>query len=435
MRAPLRTVIPPPPPWRVPLWLSPGQRVTLVLPREGASSSAGGGFTSRRLAEQQRVAATVAKVIGITNVEAIRFTLEGGTLQTVAFADLAASQIARAGDKPEEGSSAVLSPSDHTAHPNQVWSQRHRLWIASVRRHGAPKRIGKFDTPLEAALAQDAYVRAHRLEDENTLNFPDQAAGGRDGGGDLEDESGKGSETDGAGRQRRSSSSSSAAVGSRGRTGSPEQKQKQPKKHTRSSAGGQRMGGRKIGKRTASRYKGVSWVKAQKKWKVTLMIGGETLHLGRFAGELDAARAYDAYVMKKKLPRHLNRPDDSRAAQKYKPPPFTSRFRGVCWSKHCSKWEVGLHSTADLSLAYLSSSPPHIRSPGTGSTLSSSSHGTHPPPYLVLLSTVMPSSLPLVQPRLPPPPPLVGHAGSARCRGEEDEPWSLHNGAWCGARV
>lgn len=44
---------------------------------------------------------------------------------------------------------------------------------------------------------------------------------------------------------------------------------------------------------TSSAYKGVSWCPLHKKWRVTLRVNGKKRHLGYFAAESEAARAYD----------------------------------------------------------------------------------------------------------------------------------------------
>ena len=76
-------------------------------------------------------------------------------------------------------------PGDNPFHrtsqfPRQVWVVRDQLWRASVRKFGAPKTVGKFSTPLEAALAQDAYVLLHHLESENALNFGAESESAKD---------------------------------------------------------------------------------------------------------------------------------------------------------------------------------------------------------------------------------------------------------------
>jgi hypothetical protein len=42
-----------------------------------------------------------------------------------------------------------------------------------------------------------------------------------------------------------------------------------------------------------SKYRGVSWHKRAMKWVVQIKVRGRTLHLGYFADEMKAARAYD----------------------------------------------------------------------------------------------------------------------------------------------
>jgi hypothetical protein len=67
----------------------------------------------------------------------------------------------------------------------------------------------------------------------------------------------------------------------------------------------------------SSRYRGLCWNKKEKKWSALCTVNRNTVSLGRFWSEKDAARAYDAYLIKKKVPRHLNFPKASLAAQKH----------------------------------------------------------------------------------------------------------------------
>lgn len=55
------------------------------------------------------------------------------------------------------------------------------------------------------------------------------------------------------------------------------------------------LGGRRGKKRggCSSKFFGVCWQKASKKWAAAVCVGGANLHLGLFVNELDAARAYD----------------------------------------------------------------------------------------------------------------------------------------------
>jgi hypothetical protein len=47
----------------------------------------------------------------------------------------------------------------------------------------------------------------------------------------------------------------------------------------------------------ASSYKGVCWLIGNQKWRAEIMIDGHHRHLGCFAAEEDAARAYDAAAL------------------------------------------------------------------------------------------------------------------------------------------
>lgn len=50
--------------------------------------------------------------------------------------------------------------------------------------------------------------------------------------------------------------------------------------------------------RGVSKLKGVCWSKYHKRWKAQIRFGTVNTHIGYFASELDAARAYDAAALK-----------------------------------------------------------------------------------------------------------------------------------------
>lgn len=50
-------------------------------------------------------------------------------------------------------------------------------------------------------------------------------------------------------------------------------------------------------KEASSKYKGVSYKKATKKWRAQIGINGKKVHLGDFIDELDAAAAYDTAAL------------------------------------------------------------------------------------------------------------------------------------------
>lgn len=48
---------------------------------------------------------------------------------------------------------------------------------------------------------------------------------------------------------------------------------------------------------TSSRFKGVSWMRVNRKWRVRFQFNGIQKHLGLFVSEETAARAYDSYAI------------------------------------------------------------------------------------------------------------------------------------------
>jgi len=55
-----------------------------------------------------------------------------------------------------------------------------------------------------------------------------------------------------------------------------------------------------------SGYRGVSWNKAAKKWISKIKINSKPIHLGRFVNKIDAAKAYNQYIIDNKLEHTLN---------------------------------------------------------------------------------------------------------------------------------
>ena len=98
-------------------------------------------------------------------------------------------------------------------------------------------------------------------------------------------------------------------------------------------------------KNTSSRFRGVSWHKAFRKWFAQISIDGKKKTIGSYDDETEAARAYDATVRAQSLDKPLNFQDDlSTAPGVYVPPKKkrvgSSRFRGVHCKKTGGKWHA-----------------------------------------------------------------------------------------------
>ena len=89
---------------------------------------------------------------------------------------------------------------------------------------------------------------------------------------------------------------------------------------------------------------GVTWDKRRKKWRVQIRVDGKTKSFGSFPDEIAAARAYDAFVIAKKLNKPLNFPGGAAAKGHVVASWGTSRFRGVSWDKSSKKWVVSIRS-------------------------------------------------------------------------------------------
>ena len=64
----------------------------------------------------------------------------------------------------------------------------------------------------------------------------------------------------------------------------------------------------------SSKYFGVSWSKELEMWMAVVWDAGKRYHLGGFDNEIDAARAVDAFIVKKRLKKELNFPDERTTA-------------------------------------------------------------------------------------------------------------------------
>jgi len=104
---------------------------------------------------------------------------------------------------------------------------------------------------------------------------------------------------------------------------------------------------------TTSAFRGVSWNKKDRKWRVVIRIDGKRVFLGNFVGEEEAARAYDEAAAKIGRPVIALGASPAAAAPVAAAPPaepcepvvlrgpgITSQYKGVNWDKSAKKWKV-----------------------------------------------------------------------------------------------
>ncbi|GIL94369.1 hypothetical protein Vretimale_593, partial [Volvox reticuliferus] len=102
------------------------------------------------------------------------------------------------------------------------------------------------------------------------------------------------------------------------------------------------------GKRESA-YRGVYWDEKQNQWRAEIKENGGTTILGHFATQEDAARVYDAAVLRSGNKELLNFPLLAKPATNPHPGPkargprapgtrVTSQYKGVSWNSACSKW-------------------------------------------------------------------------------------------------
>jgi hypothetical protein len=109
------------------------------------------------------------------------------------------------------------------------------------------------------------------------------------------------------------------------------------------SAPRRKRSGRTMGGSRTSSFIGVSWSKGSKKWQAQIKFDLKQTHLGYYLEEDAAARAFDNFVVTRKLDRRLNFPDaKSAAGHTTTKVGKTSNYNGVCWDKWGRKWRAGI---------------------------------------------------------------------------------------------
>jgi len=92
-------------------------------------------------------------------------------------------------------------------------------------------------------------------------------------------------------------------------------------------------------RKTASKYRGVSWNLGYRKWRARITINNKVIHLGNFHSEEEAARAYAAAAVLRDQEKMNEGVEFSIPGRRTRPrAKDSSQFRGVSWNKSMKKW-------------------------------------------------------------------------------------------------
>lgn len=160
------------------------------------------------------------------------------------------------------------------------WHRGNRNWNCQIQVNGKRESIGSFDDEVEAARAYDTFAATRGFPPRNFPDVEVNAAPAR-----------------------------KAAV-KRGVSA--------PQK--------------------SSQYRGVRRDPRWNKWQARIRVGGKTKHIGSYTEEVDAARAYDEFVISNKLNKPLNFATAGHVVHNA----FSSKYAGVSWVKsgRGKKWYV-----------------------------------------------------------------------------------------------
>ena len=197
------------------------------------------------------------------------------------------------------------------------WNKRGQKWKAEIRIDGKQTHLGLFDNEKTAARKFDEHAaRLGRL-----LNFPSE--------GQAQATIGKTSNLQGAfwnthlGRFDNEDTAARKYVEHTACLGRP--LNPPPEGQEQATMG------------KSSKFRGVSWIKRDKKWLAQITIDGKLKHLGYFDDDETAARKYDEHAAR--LGRPLNSPPEGQAQAMMDK---SSRFRGVSWYKQLQKWKANV---------------------------------------------------------------------------------------------
>lgn len=111
------------------------------------------------------------------------------------------------------------------------------------------------------------------------------------------------------------------------------------------------------GEETTSKYKGVSWYKKRKKWRVQIMVDNTYMELGLYYDEISAAHCYNHwakyYFKEFAVLNEIDEKEESEWRKNEYTPRFSSEFYGVVYDKRSKLWIARIwHDKKRITVGY-----------------------------------------------------------------------------------
>ena len=92
--------------------------------------------------------------------------------------------------------------------------------------------------------------------------------------------------------------------------------------------------------KVSSKYYGVGWNKANKKWRAYVRHNGKQVNIGTFDTEIAAAKAVDVWLRENGRAAEANFDESGSFVPRVSTK--SSKYRGVCWDKKSKKWKASI---------------------------------------------------------------------------------------------
>lgn len=200
------------------------------------------------------------------------------------------------------------------------WDSRRHKWEAKIWHAGKKHHCGYHSDEEAAALAYDAAARRLKGANSAIVNFaaPAEDAPARKStrtrkgisvavapeeeapDGNLPSPAKRGRSSAGSGKA--DAAANAAFVAAASRTEAPGSTAAARSARGGTSAGGNGGGTRPRTSGKSSRFRGVTWSRARRKWLAQIRISGKLHHVGHFVSEEEAAHAFDAAALRLRGP-------------------------------------------------------------------------------------------------------------------------------------